>query len=105
MLEIIAGIGHHRQASGCQHSVQAEYQLGSADATGKRDNAAGRRLLADIRRFAIHQRNMSSDSARISVAAATSSADQRSPRTITTGSPSSAWPISNEAAAAISSAK
>ena len=32
-------------------------------------------------------------------------ADQRSPRTNTAGTPSSAWPISSEAAAAISSAK
>ena len=40
MLEIVAGVGDHGQAVGRQHAVQAERELGAADAARQRQHAA-----------------------------------------------------------------
>src|SRR5205823_14146646 len=90
MLEIVAGVGDDGQLSRRQNAVEAEGQLGAADSPRQRQDA---------------HRKRSCSAGRIRAAAGTSGADQRSPRTSTIGTASSAWPISNPAAAAISSAK
>src|SRR5579871_664044 len=93
MLEIIANIGDDDEIFGLDDPAQAQRELGAADAAGERDD-----------KIPTH-RNRSSLEGRMTAAAVDSGADQRKPRIRTTGDASSAWPITSEAAAAISSAK
>src|SRR5690242_13925743 len=90
MLEIVTGIGDHGQRIRREDAVEAEGELGAADATGKRQYA---------------HRNRSCSAGRTRSAAGASGAVQESPRTTAIGIASSAWPMTSDAAAAISSAK
>ena len=90
MLEIVAGVADDKQLVGRQHATEAERQLGAPDTAGQCDHG---------------HRNRSSSGGRTNSAAGAIGADQSRPRTSTTGCASAAWPCSNEAAAAISSAK
>ena len=95
MLEVVAGIGDDDQiVAAAAIAAQAERELGAADAAGQCDASRSRA-----------HRNRSSSGGRIRLAAVDAGADQRKPRTRTTGGASSAWPITSEAAAATSSAK
>src|SRR5262249_31073966 len=84
MLEIVAGVGDDDQLLRRQDPAQAERELGATDPTGERHD----------------HRNKSSSGGRTSVCPALAGALHSSPRTSTTGSPSAAWPITSEAAAA-----
>src|SRR6478672_4404525 len=95
MLEIVTGIGDHRERSGRQDTIEAERQLGPADPARQRQHEA----------FGLAHRKRSCSAGRTRTAAGWFGADQASPRTSTIGIASSAWPISRPAAAAISSAK
>src|SRR5947209_8969906 len=90
MLEIVAGIGDDGQLSRGQNAIETEGQLGAADPARQRQHA---------------HRKRSCSAGRIKAAPGASGADQRSPRTSTIGTASSACPINSPAAAAISSAK
>ena len=94
MLEVVAGVAHHHQAIRRQRPVQAERQLGAADAAGQGDHPDRRA-----------HRNRSASRARSSAAAGAGGPCHASPRTSTAGRPSSASPISSCAAEAISSAR
>src|SRR5215472_4038907 len=78
MLEIIPCVGDDGQRTRRQGTVKAERQLSAADPTRQSEHA---------------HRKRSCSAGRISAAAATSGADQRSPRISTIGTASSAWPI------------
>src|SRR5437660_10221286 len=94
MLEIVAGVSDDCQRIGRQDTVEAQRQLGAADAAGQRED----------RSIAAHL-NKSCSGGRTRAAAGASGADHERPRTSTIGVASSAWPWTSEAAAAISSAK
>src|SRR6266567_4034373 len=93
MLEIVARVGDNQQFVRRQHAAQAKRQLGAADTARQRHDET-----------AAH-RNMSSLAGRTRLAAGLAALFQVRPRTSTTGCASSPWPITSEAAAAISSAK
>src|SRR5437016_4247744 len=95
MLEVVAGIGDDNQRLGRQYAVEAERQLGAADAARQREDQPLR----------LAHRKRSCSAGRIKAAAGTSGARHVRPRTSTMGIASSAWPINSPAAAAISSAK
>src|ERR1700751_3099397 len=90
MLKIVAGVGDHEQFVGRQDSAQTERQFCAADPAGQRHDKS----------FA--HRNMSSTAGRTSSDAALWGPRHVKPRTTTTGRPSAPWPITSEAAAAIS---
>src|SRR5258705_10211862 len=92
MLEIVAGVGDHEQFVGRQDAAQTERQFRAANPARQRHDKS----------FA--HRNMSSAAGRTSSDAILSEPRHVRPRTITTGWPSAPCPITNEAAAAISSA-
>src|SRR5262249_54449865 len=92
MLEIVAGVGDHKQFFGRQDAAQTERQFGAAYPAGQRHDKP------------FTHRNMSSAAGRTSSDAALSEPRQVKPRTITTGWPSAPCPITSDAAAAISSA-
>src|SRR5947209_10935811 len=92
MLEIVAGVSDHEQLVGRQHPAQTERQFRAADPTGQRHDDS----------FA--HRNISSTAGRTSSDAVLLRPRHVRPRTTTTGRPSAPWPITSEAAAAISSA-
>ncbi len=84
MLEIVAGVGDDDQPARRQYAIEAERQLGAADAARQREDAARRG----------RHRNRSCSAGRTKAAAGTSGADHDSPRTRTIGTPSFAWPMS-----------
>src|SRR6476620_5389359 len=92
MLEIVAGVDYHEQFVGRQYAAQTERQFRTADPAGQRHDQS----------FA--HRNKSSTAGRTNSDAALSGPRHVRPRTITTGWPSAPWPITSDAAAAISSA-
>src|SRR6516164_4089833 len=92
MLEIVAGVGDHKQFVGRQDAAETKRQFGAADPAGQRHDKS----------FA--HRNMSSSAGRTSSDAALSGPRHVRPRTTTTGWPSAPCPITSDAAAAISSA-
>src|SRR5205085_2138619 len=95
MLKIIARIGDDDQRIRRQDAVEAERELGAADPARQCEHRTG---------FAAH-RKRSCSGGRTIAAAGASGAVQERPRTTTIGVASAAWPCTNEAAAAISSAK
>ena len=95
MLEIVAGIGDHGQRVGRQDAVEPERQLGAADPARQRQHRVLRSLIGTDRAPAGGPGRRPAHPAPI----------QARPRTSTIGIASSAWPITSEAAAAISSAK
>src|SRR5215468_6493568 len=92
MLEIVAGVGDHKQLAGRQDAAQAERQFRAAYPAGQRHDDS------------LAHWNMSSAAGRTSSDAALSGPRHVRPRTITTGWPSAPCPITSDAAAAISSA-
>src|SRR3954469_16058233 len=92
MLEIVAGVGDHKQFVGRQDATETERQFCAADPAGERNDQSPA------------HRNMSSAAGRTSSEAALSGPCHVRPRTITTGWPSAPCPITSDAAAAISSA-
>src|SRR3954470_19584672 len=92
MLEIVAGVSDHEQFVGRQDAAQTERQFRAADPAGQRHDQS------------LAHRNISSAAGRTNSDAALSGPRQVRPRTITTGWPSAACPMTSEAAAAIASA-
>ena len=88
MLEIIAGIGHHRETAGRQHARQAERQLGAADAARQRQHRpiVGGSQRRHDRCHRAH-RNRSSAAGRIRARAAIGGSVSSKPETSTTGLP------------------
>src|ERR1700736_6766952 len=99
MLEVVPGVGDDDQPLGRHDAAQAERELGAADPAGERHDGA-----LWIAPDPPH-RNRSSSGGRTSECPALAGAVQARPRTSTTGTPSAAWPMTSDAAAAISSAK
>src|ERR1700734_2074056 len=94
MLKIVAGIGDNSQPVGWQNAIKPKREFGAANATRQ----------GQYRTIEAH-RKRSCSGGRTSAAASASGAVQWRPRTSTIGIASFAWPITSEAAAAISSAK
>src|SRR5437660_530030 len=96
-LEVVAGIGDDDQPLRRHDPAQAERELGAADPAGERHDRA-------VFAHDPPHRNKSSSGGRTSECPALAGAVQAKPRTNTTGTPSAAWPMTSDAAAAISSA-
>src|SRR3954451_499889 len=97
MNEIVGGVDDDGQPLRRQHCREAATELATPDTAGQCKNEA-------LVRHGVLQRNRSISRGRIRSAADPSASGRLSPRSRTTGVPSPAWPISIEAAAAISSA-
>src|SRR5262249_34089788 len=94
MLEVVAGIDHGHEVCARHDAAEPQSELGAANAAAQRDDSPA---------CGAH-RNKSSSAGRSRVAAGDGGSDQDSPCTSTIGLPSSACPMTSEAALAISSA-
>src|SRR6185437_11081612 len=112
MLEIVSRIDRDRELAGPEHGTETKYQLDSADAatqcqdqfaTGFGMSDPVRCCMVIAERLQPH-RNMSNSLGLRRAAAFRGDASQSSPRMCTSGKRSLDWPISIDAAAAISSA-
>src|SRR5204863_7371331 len=97
MREIVARIGDDGQRIGWQDAVEAERELGTAD--------AARQCQHRTVRVPVAHRKRTCSGGRTIAAAGASGAVQERPRTTTIGAAPAAWPRTMGAAAAISAAK